>query len=160
MIASKCETRELLDVKMKRSTHALLDVSPKRQKVELDPNFDLFFLFQSFTCFLGIDSLLVYEASPMLMPVHRYAFLFSKLAQTCQLARKMFRPYSIVLKQVYFKFQLNVQYHQETYYDWRLFFKPCCCSYNHRDLTLPVFSLYQTWIHRFRVTVAWFPANY
>lgn len=146
---------------MKRSTHALLDVSSKRQKVELDSNAHFFLLFQTFTCFLGIDFLLVYRMCPWFEPDHPYGFLFSKLAQTCQIARKMFRPYSIMLKQVYFKFQLCVEYDESTYFDWRLFFRGC--SYNWRNLAATqtfVPTRIYVWIHRNHGWIANLPSNY
>jgi hypothetical protein len=117
--------------------------NPKRQKVQVDLNADFSEFFAFLFQLVPIDFLLVYQMSSVgFEPVHPYAFLFSRLAQTCHLARKMFRPYSIMLRQVHLKFELQIDYlrsislvydfHFEGFpYNWR-----CLCGhcYDYNDI--------------------------
>lgn len=116
--------------------------APKKQKIN-DP---LFVLFQSFTHFIDVDSLFVFDHLPYgFEPIHNYAFIFSKLAQTCRTARKLFRPYTILLKQVSLKFELCLECIQRMNFDWpgtgilylqTFKYVPLSTEYNFRNLSL------------------------
>jgi hypothetical protein len=126
---------------MKRKSSSLLSV-PKKQKID-DP---LFVLFQSFTHFIDVDSLLVFDHLYYgFEPVHKYGFIFSKLAQTCRTARKIFRPYTILLKQVSLKFELCLECIRRMVFDYpdtgilylqTYKYTPLSTEYNFRKLSL------------------------
>lgn len=134
-----------------------LDGTLKRQKIE----FDFLSLLAIFALFLPVESLFVYEKTSYgFEPVHRYGFVFSKLAQTCHTARSMFRPYLIMLKQVELKFFVCVEYLEKLQIDREAAsISISSCQFNWRFASY-IWQLGYRDIFNRNVVVSKLPSNY